>query len=298
MHDQRALTRPLLRPLAALLLAGVASAAAQESPVDAAAPALPRYTIELIVFTYDESAFSGDELFVPEFPYPSTADGAPGEVPVFSDLPDAPAETGGEVPADNEISGFDQDLADIPLRGRIELTRLPPEAYAMDDIYQKLVALDAYHPIMRAAWTQTAPPEQEAPAIRLRALGDPPPGLDGTVTLYQGRFVHLGLDLELDAGAAEGLARGAYDPERAATDRAIAQSAFGDDVPAGSGGVAYGDPLPGEGAPVRYRISEVRIMREGTIRYYDHPRFGVIAKLTRAEEGNAQPATATPTPTR
>ncbi len=39
-----------------------------------------------------------------------------------------------------------------------------------------------------------------------------------------------------------------------------------------------------ETAPVRYRISEDRIFRNGELRYYDHPRFGVLARITRFEE--------------
>jgi hypothetical protein len=33
-----------------------------------------------------------------------------------------------------------------------------------------------------------------------------------------------------------------------------------------------------------YRIQEDRIVRNGELRYYDHPKFGVIAKITRIEE--------------
>ncbi len=35
---------------------------------------------------------------------------------------------------------------------------------------------------------------------------------------------------------------------------------------------------------VRYRIFEDRIMKNGDIRYFDHPKFGVVAKTTRYEE--------------
>ena len=222
--------------------------------------------------------------------------GAPG-----AQLP--PAAVRGAEPGDgstagedgaNEISGPEPSLGDIPLRARIELRLLSPEGYSMDEIYQDLVELDAYQPIMRAAWTQTAPAQGQAPAIRLRALGSPPPGLDGTVTLYQGRFVHLGLDLQLDAeGRYAG--GGAGVDSRSATDRAIARS-MADDGYGPSGNESprpipvysdrghseemYADDQGFFPQPVHYRIDEVRIMRDGDIRYYDHPRFGVIAKLT------------------
>ncbi|HZD51503.1 MAG TPA: CsiV family protein, partial [Woeseiaceae bacterium] len=272
----------------------------------------PRYTVELIVFTYGDDASSGSEIFVPEpppvGPYATPDERLPGnEEPAFGDLPPEPvAAPGADVPApaegakdrpfrpgeaeEPEISGRDENLADIPLRARIELYRVPPERYSMKAIYDKLVRLDAYRPIMHTAWTQTTPPREASPAIRLRALGDPPPGLDGTVKLYQGRFVHLGIDLALDAESGIAVAQGTTGQRRATTDRAT--------------GGTTGHPAPGQAAsgaadrryepygpsgdfpalPVRYRISEVRIMNDGHIRYYDHPRFGVIAKLTKVVE--------------
>ena len=301
---------------------------------------LPRYTVELIVFRYAEGATTGNEIFVPESPpfedfmTAESPDSAEGGVRVFSDRPEpgAPASGDSAVPrsnrpsaapeghgaetagpgaeptgqsdagedAANEITGIEYSVGDIPLRTRIELRLLAPEQYTMDDIYQHLVELDAYQPIMRAAWTQTAPAPGEAPAIRLRALGSPPPGLDGTVTLHQGRFVHLGLDLELDAEGAYAGGGAALD-SRSATNRAIAGSmpGSGDGNGASAGEPAatipvysdrgYGEESWREGGayvpqPVRYRIEEVRILRDGEIRYYDHPRYGVIAKLTEVKQ--------------
>ncbi len=44
---------------------------------------------------------------------------------------------------------------------------------------------------------------------------------------------------------------------------------------------SYGELLP---PPIRYRIFEDRIVKNGDVRYFDHPKFGVIAKITRFEE--------------
>lgn len=344
MHNDRTSTRrfaPLLA-LSALLLAAVPAphAAAQELTGFPQAE-LPRYTVELIVFTYAEGATTGNEIFVPESPpfdefMSAESAGQPGrQAPVFSDRgePDAPVfgdPGGAEAPgvpsaapealppepglpgaeptdgsrargdAANEITGLEHNLQDIPRRARIDLQLLGPGQYSMDEIYRKLVELDAYQPIMRAAWTQTTPGEAEAPAIRLRALGAPPPGLDGTVTLYRGRFVHLGLDLELDAEGAYAGGGSGMD-SRSATERAIAGTLPGNEGGNGPSGsesprpvpvysdrgyseeiyVEDGDYFP---QPVRYRIEEVRIMRDGEVRYFDHPRYGVIAKLTEVPE--------------
>ena len=43
----------------------------------------------------------------------------------------------------------------------------------------------------------------------------------------------------------------------------------------------YGEWLP---SPIRYRIFEDRIVKNGETRYFDHPKFGVIAKVTLSEQ--------------
>ena len=35
---------------------------------------------------------------------------------------------------------------------------------------------------------------------------------------------------------------------------------------------------------MRFRIQEDRIVKNGETRYFDHPKFGVVAKVTRVEE--------------
>ena len=40
--------------------------------------------------------------------------------------------------------------------------------------------------------------------------------------------------------------------------------------------------------PVHYRIQEDRIFKSGETRYFDHPKFGVLAKITRWEEAEPE----------
>lgn len=240
-------------------------------PADVAAIAnQPRYTVEMIVFTY-RTADSGNEIFVPD---------KPRLVPDPDDLAEAALEqntytdTPGGIAADpgvtDEPGNAAEEDARTAQREVIELQMLDPGQYTMDEVYRTLQRLDAYEPIMRAAWTQTTPPRETSPAVHLRALGEPPPGLDGSVTLYLGRYLHMVVDLALEAGGQQ---------EMTATDRLI-----------------YGDDRLGQDTapdtmlrmPVRYRIVEDRIMRSGETRYFDHPRFGVVARVTKPPEEPAQ----------
>lgn len=277
------------RPPAGRLAAGCAvltllahAAGAQTDTPDAAEEPPRRYTVELIVFAYDESVPSGNEVFLPDEPPEEripeftdrTADPLPPDEPrnygdartgpfleELPDVPQTPAEAGASEPADTTAAAPFPDRP--PARQWIELELHDEQQPRMNEIYDKLVAIDAYQPMMRAAWTQTTHGRDEAPAIHLQALGTAPPALDGNVTLYAGRFVHLVLDLALDAAPGE----------------------------APADGVRYrGDSRPGDGyladpfsAPV-YRLEEDRIMRMGDIRYFDHPRFGVVARVTAVED--------------
>jgi hypothetical protein len=250
---------------ACVALSGVSlSAGAQQladPDLEGQAPAA-RYTVELIVFAYLSRDAAGNELFAPE---PALIDDdADQSLParqegdaerVFDDR-NWPAGAGQSVGGEAQLPAADE----LPTRTAIELQVLESDQYAMQDIYRKLASLDAYRPIMHTAWQQTTHDKERSPALQLRALGDPPSGLDGTVTLYQGRFVHLDVDLTLDAAGDDA-------------------ASFSDGTLPDDEGIGLFRP------PVRYQITEDRIMRQGEIRYFDHPRFGLIAKVTRAESG-------------
>ncbi|MFQ6004755.1 MAG: CsiV family protein [Woeseia sp.] len=220
-----------------------------------------RYTVELIIFAYGEGATAGNELWLPD--EEATETGPVGTADSYFDT--------------DRFENPDETLAEIetPNVGRrhmnIELALLDPDDSTIDEIYDKLVELEAYEPIMRAAWTQGTFEKSLTSPIELTALDDPPPGLEGSVMLYRGRYLHIVLDLTLDADFGGRL-------------RVEERS---DDVPVfGDARISTGyEPAPPR---IHYRISEDRIMRNGDIRYFDHPRFGVIAKVARVEEPEEQ----------
>lgn len=241
-----------------------------------------RYTVEMIVFEYAESVISGNEIFLPD-ELPEDAELEPWQPRSFGN-PGTDVDAG--VPA--AIDGADFNEQDVPafllpeepeeeqileeLPSHIlhtQLKVLDPEEYAMKDIYRKLVELDAYKPIMRAAWTQTTYEKDQTLPLRLRRIGNAPLRLDGNLTLYLGRYLHLVVDLTIEAESAQS-GRRDIDGVRYYGDRRSSRNV----------GYAY----ERETMPIRYSISEDRIFRNGELRYYDHPRFGVLARITRFEE--------------
>ena len=239
-----------------------------------------RYTVELIVFEYTNSALAGNEQFLPHAP-PVDEQLEPGAPLTFGDpgafvQPDLPvaideaSEANPPASLRQEESPVQQELEELPSHIiQTQLEVLDPQEHAMKEIYSKLESLDAYRPIMRAAWTQVTHEKEQSLPIRLRRLGNAPLRLDGTVMLYLSRYLHLVVDLTIEPRGQQPAYRNddrtRYYGDRRSSDR-------------------YGLSYEHEPKPVTYTISEDRIFRNGELRYYDHPKFGVLARVTRVEE--------------
>ena len=206
--------RTMRRTIATLFLLLPVMAANAQALQEDAEQEPRRYTVEMIVFTYAEDIGSGGEVFV--------ADPSPDDTQSMQAKPAALPDTG--------------------------IARLRRSDFTMGDIRSRLGRLSAYQPVMHFGWTQATYPAELTRDIELTSLTARADGIDGTVKLYLSRFLHLVVDLRMDADA-EPMA-----------------DAF---APA---------------APLRYRIEEDRIFRSGELRYFDHPKFGVLAKVTRVEE--------------
>jgi len=210
----------------------------------------PRYTVEVIIFEYAEEVSAGTERFLPE-------------EPPLPD-PDAPVE-GDLVFEDTGAGAVEEDP--LPETGGPEFVLHAEDEFTLTDIASKLERLDVYRPVMHFSWTQATRPEAETQPIDLHSLAEPPQGLEGSFTLYLSRYLHLVVDLGLEQRP------GLADPF--AIDDPVSE--FRD----GRGAAGYDEVEP---APVRFRIFEDRIFKSGDLRYFDHPKFGVLAKITRVEE--------------
>ncbi len=230
------------------LVVGVAGAQEPitEEPVDAR-----RYTVEMIIFSYAESVSAGSEIFVPDRP--------PVEVTETPDMFGETSPTGmhsqPQVVAEPAAEESLDDAFDETVETAVpyDIVMLAEDDFTLQNVYSHLDRLDAYKPLLHFGWTQTTYADRESEPRPLSAFVTPPNGLDGELNLYLSRYLHLVIDLQLDAPATN--------------------ASFG---PRGN------DPVLTY--PVRYRISEDRIFRNGELRYFDHPKFGVLAKITRVEE--------------
>lgn len=221
-----------------------------------------RYTVELIVFRYAEDVSVGTELFKPKL-----IEIAPDPL-LATEYTDTPPDD----PAPVETANDDNRTTN-----RFEILMLADDDLELTGTFDRLDRLDAYEPLLHVGWTQTALPEEETPALDLREFGVPPAGLDGAFTLYLSRFLHLVVDLELDApetGRAYGSGTPVFDQPAPRFGDVRSEREF-------DAGYLYEEPRY---EPLRYRLDENRLFKNGETRYFDHPKFGVIAKVVRFEE--------------
>lgn len=225
-----------------------------------------RYSVELIIFEYAGTAANSAEFFPPEMPEESPADEQVEEI-VLPEYRFEPLIVRPEDEAFQPLPG--EELEEIPTHESRGFEMMDPEEYQLTAAFERLTTLDAYRPLMHTGWTQPTLEKDDTAPLKLRRIGDPPLRLNGTVSLYLSRFLHLVVDLALED----------WKPVRMA--------------PAVERLRGFGDARiqPGfaiDSASARqttvYRIQEDRIMRNDEVRYFDHPKFGVIARITRIEE--------------
>ena len=127
---------------------------------------------------------------------------------------------------------------------------LASSQFQLNDLEAKLRSSGAYVPVAHVAWSQTASAWGTRAGFPLQKLGVDVPGLNGTVYLERGQYLHLGMALTY----------------------AIASP------PAGLGA----------GPGTAFTLNENRRVKFYERNYYDHPAFGVIALVTPAQ--GARPA--------
>jgi len=248
--------RPIPQILASLLsLTVFLPAIAQElEEIEGEVPEIRRYSVEVIIFKYAEEVSTGTEVFLPD----EIVEEEMLEELVFEDEIEILEEP------DAELEEEPEPLPDP------EFVLLVEEDYQLGEVLEHLTRLDVYEPLMHFGWTQATWPQEETDAIPLQRFAEPPEGIDGNLTLYLSRYLHLVVDLQLDAPS-------------------DAEMQSRDDMTTGGEFLGYVEDQPQwdeqlEQPPVRFNIQENRILKNGELRYYDHPKFGVLAMVTRIEE--------------
>jgi len=139
------------------------------------------------------------------------------------------------------------------------IIELSPQQQELQGVYSRLQKLTSYTPIRHNGWIQGVQRDSEIialsilPAIEKNLL-------QGTISFHRGRFLHIGLELQLTE---------ANDAPQYGADLNIASN--------------------NEQATI-FRLEESRRVRVDKLNYFDHPRFGVIVKVNKIDP----PYSATP----
>ena len=124
----------------------------------------------------------------------------------------------------------------------------------LSNVYGRLERLGAYEPVTHVGWVQPANAAAEAIAFRLGQNPDGADAVSGTITLYKERYLHLELDLSLDE----------LDTDPAFYTRDVVAQ------------------MRDTGRMI-YKLQESRRIRRTNLHYFDHPLFGVIARVEKIE---------------
>jgi len=256
-----------------------AGALAQDTEPEEEQVEVRRYTVEMMIFAYEQSLTGGSEIFMPDEPPPLEFGEDEDLIGFILDdgmVPAGLARTNEpELPEiELVVHELRSDLQDVD--ERYAFVMLPEEEFVLLDVVAGLDELDAYIPLMHFGWTQPMIPDEETEVRSLSSFATPPEGLEGDLSLYLSRYLHLTVNLQMDSSTLEKM--GDTEVPEELSDRYV----FGD----GINEIGF-DDMGDNGIvtyPVRYRIEEDRIVRNGELRYFDHPKFGVLAKITRVEQ--------------
>ncbi|MEO0616862.1 MAG: CsiV family protein [Pseudomonadota bacterium] len=252
----------------ALLLAAAqvqAQTPATPDPADASPEneavedAAPVYDIELIVFAYAGGISGRSE----DFAYEDTgreavrlareallAEAGPGFDGTVDELGnDLPDPIEEAVTAGLAIDPETGELIPADDPRPLEFTRLPPETFRLADTSAAIARRGEFERLLHASWRQPVYGPDEETSLDLGRVGRLPPELGGTASIYVTRFLHLTLDLAL------------------ADTRA---------------------PVTESGTLI-YKLAERRKMRSTELHFFDHPRFGALALISRYEAEEEAP---------
>ncbi len=227
------------------------------------------YQVELIVFAQGSGAAPTGENFSPvpsDWVYlggvfPGEDSGviiSPDSATIPAEDSQKPPTTAGRTSADASSATND---ADAPMPEEEQERRFFPvedSARSLTAYYETLRRRGAYQPLLYLAWAQPGYAADAAPVLPVDVFGSAGPGLDGEVSMYRSRFLHLRLDLILQ-------------PDQ--------------DLPS----AATATPYILETELPRFELAQRRRMRSNEIHYFDHPRLGALAVIRPLDEAPVNP---------
>ena len=204
----------------------------------------PSQQIEIIIFEYLDHNSSGNEVFNKiEENYQLEK-----EIPNNQNQEDTSIEVGLLTSEFKEVS-----ISLVPTARQIALKISQRKSLNMSAIYNRLNRLRVYEPVIWGGWEQRLTNEQNAFPVNLRSIKNTLGKFDGDIKFYEssGGRLRLSVDIEM------------YEKIEILANE--------------SDGELHEQMIN------TYKISNDKEMRYDELRYFDHPKFGLIAKIQKQE---------------
>ena len=204
----------------------------------------PSQQIEIIIFEYLDHNSSGNEVFNKiEENYQLEK-----EIPNNQNQEDTSIEVGLLTSKFKEVS-----ISLVPTARQIALKISQRKSLNMSAIYNRLNRLRVYEPVIWGGWEQRLTNEQNAFPVNLRSIKNTLGKFDGNIKFYEssGGRLRLSVDIEM------------YEKIEISANE--------------SDGEQHEQQIN------TYKISNDKEMRYDELRYFDHPKFGLIAKIQKQE---------------
>ena len=231
-----------------------------------------RYEVELILFRHVDQSRN-----TPEIPAegsligdsPLTLNPADDAEEPFMNTLEIGSNEPGALP---QIAGGGAITEPIEREPRAEYPDFVPiesSSLELNSIFRRLEQLDAYQPLVHLGWIQTTKSAAEAVAYQIHIRDQNRDDVTGSITLYRERYLHLELDLALNPVVDE------YGTGSDFYTKAIIEQ------------------MQATGRK-QHKLAESRRIRDSSSHYFDHPLFGVIARIKKivvdppTEEGGGE----------
>ena len=151
-------------------------------------------------------------------------------------------------------------LNEIPTDKNILFKLAPRESWTLENIYNRLDRIKVYQPIIWNGWYQSLNKEDSSQIVSIRRLKNTLGLLEGNLRLYESKRGKLRLALDMSM-----LEENTYQPESKEISNLENTNTSLESIT----------------ELIRYPFSDDKEMKIDELRYFDHPKFGIIAKVTK-----------------
>ena len=211
------------------------------------------HEIEIILFEYLDESSVGSELFTSKTQDEKITEATDSNYFVTEDI------------SEQSTSSITNNLEinEIPIEKEILLKLKKNNTLKLRSIYNRLERLSVYNPIIWAGWEQILLNKDKTPDIKIRRIKNTLGNFSGIFQLYRSQGGKIRLAININMNKKNDLTD-TEDYNSTPSNKSLKSS-------------------------VIYSIYDDKEIRYDEIRYFDHPKFGLLVKVNKKDESNILP---------